>query len=364
MLAAVAIGTLWAVPAGLAIGLSPRLSRRVAAGGAGGGVVPGADALSVVIVGLAEARGQLTLDWGSILLMLLGTQWYILFNVIAGAMAVPADLKEAARSYNIIGWQRFKVLYFPALFPFLVTGWVTAAGGAWNASIVAEFGRDSHGQLLAAQGLVRTSCWRRTASRSRRTPSSKGRRLPTTPTTPTWRPASLVMSLVVVVFNRLVWRRCYHLAETRFSITLEGRTDGLDDDTTAVGRPRAADLCEVRGVSHEFPLPNGTPLRVLEDINLAVRPNEVIALLGPSGCGKSTILRILAGLIQPTRGEVLYHGEPLPGLNPGVAIVFQSFALYPWMTVQENIRTVLRAEGVAGAGGRRTGRAAPSAWSA
>jgi NitT/TauT family transport system ATP-binding protein len=110
-------------------------------------------------------------------------------------------------------------------------------------------------------------------------------------------------------------------------------------------RPRTADLCEVKGVLHEFPQPNGTPLRVLEDVNLAVRPNEVVALLGPSGCGKSTILRIIAGLIRPTRGEVFYHGQPLPGLNPGVAIVFQSFALYPWMTVQQNIETVLRAAG-------------------
>ncbi len=123
-------------------------------------------------------------------------------------------------------------------------------------------------------------------------------------------------------------------------------------------RPRTTDLCEVRGVSHQFPQPNGTPLRVLEDVSLAVRPNEVIALLGPSGCGKSTILRIIAGLIKPTHGEVFYHGDPLPGLNPGVAIVFQSFALYPWMTVQENIRTVLRAEGVAGpAVGERAERA-------
>ncbi len=107
----------------------------------------------------------------------------------------------------------------------------------------------------------------------------------------------------------------------------------------------AAALCEVRDTSHEFPLPNGTPLRVLADISLAVRPNEIIALLGPSGCGKSTILRILAGLIKPTRGEVLYHGAPLHGLNPGVAIVFQSFALYPWMTVTENVRVVLEAAG-------------------
>src|ERR1700758_488094 len=105
-------------------------------------------------------------------------------------------------------------------------------------------------------------------------------------------------------------------------------------------------LCEVRHVWHDFTLPNGQPLRVLEDINLAVRSNEIIALLGPSGCGKSTILRILAGLIQPTRGAVLYHGQPLAGLNPGVAIVFQSFALYPWMTVTENVSTVLEAAGL------------------
>jgi NitT/TauT family transport system ATP-binding protein len=105
-------------------------------------------------------------------------------------------------------------------------------------------------------------------------------------------------------------------------------------------------LCETRGVSQEFVLPNGKPLRVLEDITLAVRAREVVALLGPSGCGKSTILRILAGLIRPTRGEVLYHGQPLKGLNPGAAIVFQSFALYPWLTVAQNVQAVLTAAGL------------------
>src|SRR6516165_6494047 len=107
-----------------------------------------------------------------------------------------------------------------------------------------------------------------------------------------------------------------------------------------------APLCEVRGVGHQFPLPNGTALTVLEDIHLSVHPNEVVALLGPSGCGKSTILRILAGLIRPTRGEVFYHGKLLEGLNPGIAIVFQSFALYPWMTVTQNVQTVLKAAGL------------------
>jgi NitT/TauT family transport system ATP-binding protein len=108
-------------------------------------------------------------------------------------------------------------------------------------------------------------------------------------------------------------------------------------------------LCEVRKVSHQFLLPTGQRLRVLDDISIAVRPREVIALLGPTGCGKSTILRILAGLIQPTQGEVLAHDRPLAGPNPGVAIVFQSFALYPWLTVRENVRTVLAPLGLVGA---------------
>jgi NitT/TauT family transport system ATP-binding protein len=109
--------------------------------------------------------------------------------------------------------------------------------------------------------------------------------------------------------------------------------------------PARTQLCEVKNVSHEFVLPNNKRLKVLEDVSLSVQSNEVIALLGPSGCGKSTILRVLAGLLRPTSGEVFYHGAPLVGLNPGAAIVFQSFALFPWMTVAENIEAVLRAAG-------------------
>src|SRR5689334_12292289 len=114
-----------------------------------------------------------------------------------------------------------------------------------------------------------------------------------------------------------------------------------------VEAPAAAEvLCEMRGVSHDFRLPNGQTLCVLEDVSLTVRPNEVVALLGPSGCGKSTILRILSGLTPATRGDVLYHASPLSGLNPGVGFVFQSFALYPWMTVAQNIEAVLTAKGL------------------
>src|SRR5438309_11707148 len=93
--------------------------------------------------------------------------------------------------------------------------------------------------------------------------------------------------------------------------------------------------CETRGVWHEFTLPNGSPVEVLRVISLAIKPKEIVALLWPSGCGESTLLRILAVLIQPSRGDVLYHGEPLQGLDAVISVVFTAFACYPWMAVAE-----------------------------
>ena len=122
----------------------------------------------------------------------------------------------------------------------------------------------------------------------------------------------------------------------------------MDTTEKSAATQKAVPLCEARDVSHDFRLPNGAPFRAVEDVDVVLNPDEVVALLGPSGCGKSTMLRILAGLISPTQGEVLYHGEPLHGLNPGAAVVFQSFALYPWLTVFQNIQCVLKAAQVPG----------------
>jgi NitT/TauT family transport system permease protein len=199
VLLSTALGTLWTLPAGLAIGLSPRLSRifqpivQIAAS------FP-APMLFPLVIALLHAAG-VPLGWGSVVLMLLGTQWYILFNVIAGAMAIPGDLREAARSYRMSLRLRFQSLYLPAVFPYLVTGWVTAAGGAWNASIVAEY-VNFNGQTLTANGLGAQIS--RAAERA---------------DFPHLAASVAVMAAVVVLFNRTVWRRFYELAEQRFSLS-------------------------------------------------------------------------------------------------------------------------------------------------
>ncbi len=114
---------------------------------------------------------------------------------------------------------------------------------------------------------------------------------------------------------------------------------------TAAMQTQSGAIAELLGVCKSF-TSDGHELVVLRDISLAVRPGEVVAVLGPSGCGKSTLLRILTGLVAPTSGEVLSHGQPLHGLHPGAAVVFQSFALYPWLTVADNVRVGLHRKGL------------------
>ncbi|HVN18868.1 MAG TPA: nitrate/sulfonate/bicarbonate ABC transporter ATP-binding protein [Dongiaceae bacterium] len=105
-------------------------------------------------------------------------------------------------------------------------------------------------------------------------------------------------------------------------------------------------IIEAVAVEKSYPQTDGTRIQVVGTTNLAIESGKIIALLGPSGCGKSTLLRILTGLSQPSSGNLLWHGKPLNGQTPNVAIVFQSFALFPWLTVIQNVEAPLEAKGV------------------
>jgi NitT/TauT family transport system permease protein len=136
----------------------------------------------------------------SILLMLIGTQWYILFNVIAGAMAIPSDLREVAQLFHFTRWQRWRTVILPGIFPFLITGMVTASGGAWNASIIAEYFHLNN-QTMQTVGLG--------AQISSATDRGEFHLLLL---------STIVMALMVVTINRLVWRPLFRLSETRFKL--------------------------------------------------------------------------------------------------------------------------------------------------
>jgi NitT/TauT family transport system permease protein len=196
--AALLIGALWTIPAGVAIGLNPRLARIAQPLAQIAASVPATALFPVVLLVLIQFGGGLGI--GSIVLLLLGTQWYILFNVIAGAMAIPTDLKECCSAFRFKGWQRWRRLILPGIFPYLVTGLVTASGGAWNASIVAEYFHFK-GHIYSTVGLGATI--------SQATDTANFDLLLA---------ATIVMAAVVVTINRLVWRRVYGLAETRFKL--------------------------------------------------------------------------------------------------------------------------------------------------
>ncbi len=115
---------------------------------------------------------------------------------------------------------------------------------------------------------------------------------------------------------------------------------------STVPKPNNGAIIEAVGVEKSYPQADGTRIQVVGLTNLAIESGKIIALLGPSGCGKSTLLRILTGLSEPTSGTLLWHGKPLDGQTPNVAIVFQSFALFPWLTVLENVEAPLEAKGV------------------
>jgi NitT/TauT family transport system permease protein len=193
----VVVSSLIWVPVGVKIGLSPRLARyaqpivQILASFPANFLFP--------FVGAFLVATGIGLNWGGILLMALGAQWYILFNTIAGAISIPSDLREAMDNFGVRGWQKWRRFILPAILPAYVIGGITAAGGAWNASIVAEVLTYGH-QTLLASGLGSYIA----------TATSKG-------DFPRTLAGIIVMSIYVVGVNRLLWRRLSHLAQTRYA---------------------------------------------------------------------------------------------------------------------------------------------------
>jgi NitT/TauT family transport system permease protein len=188
----------WTIPAGVAIGSHPRLAKLAQPLAQIAASVPATALFPVILLLLIRLGGGLGI--GSIALMLLGTQWYILFNVIAGAMAIPTDLKEVATLFRFSKVERWRKVILPGIFPFLITGMVTASGGAWNASIFAEY-FNIDGRTLTTLGL----------GEQINAATDHGQ-------FPIILLGTVCISLMVVTTNRLVWRPLYRLAETRYKL--------------------------------------------------------------------------------------------------------------------------------------------------
>ena len=214
------------------------------------------------------------------------------------------------------GWLWWRKIALPAIFPFYLTGAITASGGSWNASIIAEAASWGD-QRLQAHGLG--------AYIAQATQAGDFHRIVL---------GIAVMSLFVVVHQSHVLAAALLVCRTQVPA-------GVREPTMD-----AAPLLEIHGVRQAFPKPGGGQLLVLEGVELSLAEGQIVGLLGRSGSGKSTLLRLIAGLARPSSGTISYLGPPVIGPAPGIAMVFQSFALFPWLTVLENVQIGLEALGL------------------
>jgi NitT/TauT family transport system permease protein len=196
VVAALLAALLWTIPIGVAIGTNQRLANFLQPVVQIVASVPATALFPAFLLLLLSLPGGLNL--AAILLMLMGTQWYLLFNIIAGASSIPQDLQYTTTMLQIKGWARWRTLILPALFPYVVTGAITASGGAWNASIVAEhvaFAGKTYNVIGIGSVIAQAT---------------------STGNYSLLLAGTLSMVLAVVLLNRLVWRRLYQLAEEQF----------------------------------------------------------------------------------------------------------------------------------------------------
>jgi len=193
---ALLLALVWTIPLGVAIGTNQRLAAFLQPVVQVTASVPATALFPVILLLVINLPGGLNL--AAVLLLLMGTQWYLLFNIIAGASAIPQDLKYTAKLMQLSRLQRWRTLILPAIFPYLITGAITASGGAWNASIIAEY-QNLGGQALSVTGI-----------------GSLIAKATALGDYPLLLAATLVMVLTVILVNRLLWRRLYVLAEEKY----------------------------------------------------------------------------------------------------------------------------------------------------
>jgi NitT/TauT family transport system permease protein len=196
--ASLAIALLWTIPLGVVIGTNRRLATVLQPAVQTVASIPATALFPVMLLALLRMPGGLNI--AAILLMLMGTQWYLLFNVIAGASAIPQDLRYTTSMLRLSSFDRWRTLILPALFPYIVTGAITASGGAWNASIVAEhvqFGGQTHSVLGVGSEIAQATA---------------------TGSYAMLLAGTLILVITVVVINRLVWRTLYKIAEERYRL--------------------------------------------------------------------------------------------------------------------------------------------------
>jgi NitT/TauT family transport system permease protein len=193
-----ALGLAWTLPLGVKIGTNPKWSRRLQPIVQVVASIPATALFPILLIFILRLPAGINI--AAILLMSLGTHWYMLFNIIAGATSIPTDLREATSVYQVTGWRRWKTLILPCVFPYLVTGLITASGGAWNASVVAEyvqFNNHPHSTLGLGSLIAQSAASNHLA---------------------TLLGATLFMAAIVVLINRLVWKRLYQIADRRFAL--------------------------------------------------------------------------------------------------------------------------------------------------
>jgi NitT/TauT family transport system permease protein len=196
--AALAVALLWTVPVGVAIGTNRRLARILQPMVQVVAAIPATALFPILLLALLATPGGLNI--AAITLMLMGTQWYLLFNVIAGASAIPQDLLQTTALLRLPPAERWRTLILPALFPYIITGAITASGGAWNASIVAEyveFGGRTHSVTGIGALIARATAGNDYALLLA---------------------ATLLLVVTVVVINRIFWQKLYRLAEERYRL--------------------------------------------------------------------------------------------------------------------------------------------------